>query len=348
MNDKDQHSPELIRQILDLHQLVAEQFHHQFMTSIEAEPVRKYWCESRGFSLKCAEAFKIGYAPASKNFLKLLCKDHDISPLVMNHSGLFYSSKGDSNCANLYTRFRGRLMIPIQDIPDRVIAFSARHLEQTPEDDLTRKAKYINSPSTPIFDKGKILFGLNHAISNMQDGDGYILVEGQLDAIRCWSLGLNTAIAVQGTSLTQDQLSLIKHSKPNYVECLLDGDKAGQKAAARYAALSIKTGLNFCFFQLPEKSDPDEFLRLHGKEGYDTERKNNQGAVYTLITSELPDRYNLTTCQKVRALESLFQVLKDSDSNVITETHIKTAARILNVSNSAAMEDFKGFKSERD
>src|SRR5205085_6819116 len=142
----------------------------------------------------------------------------------------------------LRSRFRGRLMIPIRDHQGRVVAFTARQTEMTPEDDPAREAKYVNSPETPIFTKGNLLFNLDRARTNVGEGKPFVLVEGQLDALRCWSVGLKTAIAPQGTSTTESQLvSLRRYHRQ--VERFGDGDSAGQKAALRFLPMALRAGL---------------------------------------------------------------------------------------------------------
>ena len=187
--------------------------------------------------------------------------------------------------AQLKPRFRGRLMIPIRDINARVIAFTARQLEQTPEDDPSQKAKYVNSPETLLFHKSKLLFGMDHARKHLKSTPYFILVEGQLDAIRCWSLGLNTAIAPQGTAITEEQLILMRRYEPSKIECLLDGDAAGKKAALRTLPLTFKVGLEFSYLTLPEKSDPDDLLCTKGIEGLEELRTSAFGPIQLLLTA---------------------------------------------------------------
>ena len=104
--------------------------------------------------------------------------------------------------AALKPRFRGRLMIPIRDIQGRVVAFTARQTELTPADDPAHEAKYVNSPETPIFTKGDLLFNLDRARTHSSSGP-FVMVEGQLDALRCWHAGLKTVVAPQGTAITE-------------------------------------------------------------------------------------------------------------------------------------------------
>ena len=331
----------LRKQIFSLHELAATWFHEQFLNSKEAESVRKYWIEERGFDLEIAKSYKIGYAPAQINAFALHCKEHSISTAAMHKAGLFYAYDNERDHGRFKSRFRGRLMIPIRDVQGRVVAFTARQLEQTPSDDPAKEAKYVNSPETPIFHKGRILFGMDHARKHLKEEDSFLLVEGQLDAIRCWSVGLNTAIAPQGTALTEEQLHLMRRYDPKTVECLLDGDRAGRKAALRYVSLALKAELDFQFLLLPEKADPDNLLRQAGAEALNPLRENAQNGIQLTVAEALPEDRSPNTSEKTKALKQVFELIKDLNSEVAKEDYIQEAARMLKVDPQNALRDFK-------
>lgn len=338
----------LRKQIFAVNELAANWFHHQFMKSEEAAPVRQYWNETRGFDTATAEAHKIGYAPAALNALALLCQKREISTQAMHQSGLFYAYDNESDHSRFKSRFRGRLMIPIRDVQGRVVAFTARQLPQTPDDDPAREAKYVNSPETPIFHKGRILFGMDHARTHLKDGDSFLLVEGQLDAIRCWSVGLHTAIAPQGTALTEDQLHLLRRYDPKSVECLLDGDRAGRKAALRYVPLALKAELDFRFLLLPEKTDPDDLLREQGAEALEPLRKNALNGIQLSVSESLPPDRAPNPHEKTAALRQVFELLQHIPSLVAREDYLTQAARLLRVDPELALREFRQFAPRRD
>ncbi|MFO8026356.1 MAG: DNA primase [Opitutales bacterium] len=330
----------LRKQIFELHELACEWFHRQLVESGEAAPVRTYWKEKRGFTGETAKAFKIGYAPAAPDAFALYCKEKDISTAAMHQSGLFFARDREQDHRNFKSRFRGRLIIPIRDVQGRVVAFTARQLEQTPQDDPAREAKYVNSPETPIFHKGRILFGLDHARTHLKEGDSFLLVEGQLDAIRCWTVGLHTAVAPQGTAITEEQLALLSRYEPASVECLLDGDPAGQKAALRALPLAFKAGLEFRFLLLPEKADPDELLRQNGAAALEPLRKTAKSGIELSIAGSLPEDRPPSTQDKSVALRNVFELLAHVPSEVAREDYIQNAARILKVDAQAALHDY--------
>lgn len=331
----------LRKQIFEIHELATTWFHQQFIESEEAAPVRKYWQDQRGFTMETADEVKIGYAPVARNALALYFKERGIPAAAMRQSGLFFARDNENFHDNFKSRFRGRLMVPIRDVQGRVVAFTARQLEQTPADDPAREAKYVNSPETQIFHKGRILFGMDHARTHLKEGGSFLLVEGQLDAIRCWSVGLHTAVAPQGTAITDDQLHLMRRYQPNTVECLLDGDKAGRKAALRALPLAFKAGLEFRYLLLPEKADPDDLLRQHGAAALEPLRANSKSAIELAISESLPEDRAPSTNEKTTALRNVFDLLQHVPSEVAREDYIQTASKLLNVDSHAALVDFK-------
>lgn len=327
----------LRRQLFEIHEIATAWFHHQFTESEEAATVRDYWQTERGFSQEIANEIKIGYAPATSGALAQHLNQQGISAEAMRQSGLFYGRSDEPvrDVLRLRSRFRGRLIIPIRDIQSRVVAFTARKLEQlTPKDDPTFEAKYVNSPETPIFHKGRILFGLDHARKHLTAGGNFLLVEGQLDAIRCWSVGLNTAVAPQGTAITNEQLQLMRRYQPKCVECLLDGDKAGRNAALRILPLAFEVGLDFQFLLLPEKSDPDDLLRKYGKESLEPLRKNSKNAIELAVSEYLPEDRLPNTTEKIAALDKIYALLDNVSSDIVKEDYISIAAGLLKVKQS--------------
>jgi DNA primase len=182
---------------------------------------------------------------------------------------------------------------------------------------------------------------MDHARTHLKEGASFLLVEGQLDAIRCWSVGLHTAVAPQGTAITDDQLHLMRRYQPSSVECLLDGDKAGRKAALRALPLAFKAGLEFRFLLLPEKADPDDLLRQHGAAALEPLRKASKSAIELAVSESLPDGRAPSTHEKTTALRNVFELLQHVPSEVAREDYIQTTSRLLSVDPHAALVDFK-------
>ena len=158
-------------------------------------------------------------------------------------------------------------MIPIREKLGRICGFTGRKFSVTPEWGEKKAPKYVNSPETPIFLKGQLLFNLDLANKAINEQKDFLLVEGQLDAIRCYTEGFHTTVAPQGTAFKDSQAELMRKSNPRRIVCLLDGDEAGQKAALSYVPIFLKTGLDAHFATIPVGSDPDQILVNQGKEG---------------------------------------------------------------------------------
>lgn len=336
------------KQAYEINALAAEWFHHHLIKSDQAEAIRTYWTEQRQFDLSIAREHLIGYAPPQPNALASFLQKKQFSIEALKASGLFFFNERETRIERLKSRFRGRLMIPIRDLNARVVAFTARQLEQTPLDDPSHKAKYVNSPETLLFHKSKILFGMDHARKHLQKDPQFLMVEGQLDAIRCWSVGLDTAIAPQGTAITEEQLLLIRRYEPSRVDCLLDGDSAGRKAALRTLPLTFKVGLEFQYLKLPEKVDPDDLLRKEGVQAIEALRQNSIGPIELLLEEALPKGKESTTQEKLNATQQVFELINHLKSDIAQEDYLKKVSKIIQISTANLFKDFSRFKQKKE
>lgn len=335
----------LRQEIFDIHETAAEHFHQVFKSaSPTGDWMRAYWTEKRRFTAELADEFKIGAAEPSGNELAaaLLRKKH--SEDALRQCGLFFIREGSVLGLNSFkSRFRGRLMIPIRDHQGRVVAFTARQTDLTPEDDPAREAKYVNSPETPIFSKSNLLFNLDRARSHVGEGKPFVLVEGQLDSLRSWSVGLKTAIAPQGTSITDGQLILLRRYHTQ-VECFFDGDSAGQKAALRFLPMALKAGLEVRFLggATDTKIDPDLLFLEKGLAGYDQVRAGSLSAMGFACRALLPSPETATPEQKARVAAELHALILNVESAVARSQFLAEAASLLRLPLAALQQDFDG------
>ena len=333
----------LRQEIFDIHETAAEHFHQTFRAASSTGTwMRDYWTSKRRFSMELSEEFKIGATEPTDTSLAavLLKKKH--SEEALRQCGLFFMREGALLGLNsLKSRFRGRLMIPIRDHQGRVVAFTARQTDLTPEDDPAREAKYVNSPETPIFTKGNLLFNLDRARSQVGEGKPFVLVEGQLDALRSWSVGLKTAIAPQGTSITEGQLVLLRRYHTQ-VECFFDGDSAGQKAALRFLPMALKAGLEVRFLggATDTKIDPDLLFLERGLAGYDAVSKASLSAIGFACRAFLPSPETATPEQKARVAAELHSLILNAESEVARSQFLAEAAGLLRLPLSAVQKDF--------
>lgn len=311
--------------LLDLHAYACEYYQECFHADQEdAAHVRDYWRTTRGFSMELANDFKIGFAPVDAKGLmqRLLQKQFPAS--ILKESGLFYTGRNAAAPEQWLPVFRGRLMIPICDLQGQVVAFTARQLELTPQDNPSWKAKYINSPETPLFKKGHMLFNLDRAKLACRDSSSLLMVEGQLDALRCHAVGLEAAIAPQGTAVTEQQLSLIKRYADR-LEVMLDRDDAGTRAILRLLPMAFRAQLEVSVYSLPEKADPDDFLRQFGRDGL-AQLERQPGIVYAarVLLPESP-----TPEVRSQVLQQLLQMLVQCPSAIVRQGYIDAIADVL-------------------
>jgi DNA primase len=340
----------LRQEIFDLHEQAAAHFHQAFLAAdATGEFMREYWTAQRKFPRELAEEFRIGAAGADGSGLGAFLLRRKFSEAALRQCGLFFvREEAALTLGSLKPRFRGRLMIPIRDHQGRVVAFTARQTSLTPEDDPAREAKYVNSPETPIFTKGNLLFNLDRARTAVGEGHPFVLVEGQLDALRCWQVGLKTAIAPQGTSITEPQLQLIRRYHTQ-VECFLDSDAAGQKASLRFLPMALKAGLEVRFLALAGagKLDPDLLFQEKGLPAYEELRRSSLSAVQFASAAYLPNPRGATAEQQSRAAQGIVELIAASESSVVRENLLAEASRHLLLPQRVLQQELEAFLVRR-
>jgi DNA primase len=232
--------------------------------------------DRRGIKAETARAFGIGFAPDARGKLKSALKGYG-DPLLVE-AGLLIQVEGKEP----YDRFRGRLMIPIRDPRGRTIAFGGRIIGEG-------EPKYLNSPETPLFDKGRTLYNLDRAAAASRKTGRVLVVEGYMDVIALAQAGIEEAVAPLGTALTEGQLERLWRLSDVPVLCF-DGDTAGQKAAIRAATRALPMlapGRSLAFVTLPEGLDPDDLVRQRGVAALETLLSEAQPLVDRLWAHEL-------------------------------------------------------------
>ena len=232
--------------------------------------------DRRGITPETARTFGMGFAPDSRGKLKAALKTYGDPMLV--EAGMLIQVEGKEP----YDRFRGRLMIPIRDARGRTIAFGGRILDQG-------EPKYLNSPETPLFDKGRTLYNLDRAAAASRKAGRVIVVEGYMDVIALAQAGIGEAVAPLGTALTEAQLERLWRMADVPILCF-DGDAAGQKAALRAAHRALPLlapGRSLSFATLPAGQDPDDLVRARGAAGLEAVLRDAEPLVQRLWASEL-------------------------------------------------------------
>jgi DNA primase len=278
--------------------------------SAHAQEARRY-LEKRGLSRATIARFRLGYAPASRSALKEHLGKAGFSTAEMVTSGMLITGE---DIPVPYDRFRHRVMFPITDLKGRVIAFGGRAL------DPDAPAKYLNSPETPLFHKGAVLFNAYNARSPAHDKNQVIVVEGYMDAIALSEAGFPQTVAPLGTALTEDQLKLLWRMAPEPILCF-DGDAAGRRAAYRAVETALphlKPGHSVQFVFLPDGLDPDDFVRQQGASAFQGLVASKTRPLFDVLVEREEQGAPLVTPEQRAALEARLKALvaKISDRGV--------------------------------
>ena len=240
--------------IYEICQLATQFFIRQLEASQEGQKMQKYLKE-RGLKQETLKEWQIGYTPNTWESLVDFLSSRGYPKEEVEKSGLAIKSRNKAN--SFYDRFRDRIVFPIKDINGTIVGFSARQNPYRPDE---KMGKYINTPNTLIYDKSKILFGLDKAKLEIRKQDSCILVEGQMDVIMSHQAGFSNVIATSGTSLTEIQLKTIKRYTDNLATAF-DMDSAGEIATKRSVDLAIENGFNTKVITLKESKDPADYIR---------------------------------------------------------------------------------------
>ena len=263
------------------------------------------YLKQRGLSGATVEQFRLGYAPDSWDaLLRHLGQVENVTALQLEAAGLVAPRQGGEGH---YDRFRQRLMIPIRDKQGRVVGFGGRSLDG-------REPKYLNSPETAVFEKGKILFGLDMAAGPIHRTDLAVVVEGYFDVIALHSAGVRNSVAALGTALSSWQIKqLCRASASKRIVLNFDGDSAGARASQRaiqeVEQLALQGQVELRVFSLPAGQDPDDYLRRHGSDAYGQHLAAAPLWLDWQIEQELQDCDPSRTGHFQRAMRSMVELL---------------------------------------
>src|SRR5437773_5924619 len=257
--DDEDRQHETRRALVQLHAEAAEWFHENLVKKKIGEPAREY-LKGRGIDKRIAKDWQIGFAPQSWDAFLSWALERGYQQRLLLESGLITRREEGDNKA--YDRFRNRIMFPIHNDVGEVIAFSGRILDKEAE-----TAKYVNSPETPLFRKGRVLFGLHKTKRGLIEADCAIVCEGQLDLITLFEAGITNVVAPQGTAFTEGQARILKRYVNEVVLCF-DADAAGQKAAERSLEPLLQNDLVVRVAEMPPGEDPDSLVRKEGAEKF--------------------------------------------------------------------------------
>jgi DNA primase len=320
--------------LLELHETATAWFEEQ-LRGPEGAVAREYLA-GRGLTPEGIKTFRIGYAPDSFNALRdRLSGAADNEAL--RASGLFSSKEqGDGSLGPIYDRFRKRVMFPIASESGRVIAFTARTLETGDK----AGAKYINSPETPLYSKGAVLFNLDKARTAIRQLEFALLVEGQMDCISVFLRGIQNVIATSGTAFTEQQVALLRrHTSQVIVN--FDPDAAGSNAAEKSIALLTEEGFNIKIVTLDDGLDPDRYIRERGVEAYKAALRDSRRQADYLIERARQMFPGASAEQKVKAMNYLLPHIRRMPEKLARDQFAGDAAQKLGIDSAVLREELR-------
>ncbi|MCF0234998.1 MAG: toprim domain-containing protein, partial [Thermoguttaceae bacterium] len=319
---------------------LAQKYRDAYLHSAEGEAARQYVNE-RGISAESAERFQIGYAPldfgatidwvgGDRKRVRILeaagvlafRDEYDASGAVKPRPRFAPTPKlSDAERRRYYDRFRGRVIFPIRDVQDRVVAFGGRLLPNTP---LKSPAKYLNSPETPIFTKSKMVYGLDLARNAIRKTNKVLVVEGYTDCVMAAQFGFENVVAVLGTALGAEHVKMLKRFAEKTI-LLLDGDEAGRKRAREVLHFFVEQAVDMSVLTLPDSADPCEFLLDKGAEAFADALENSTVDAMEHAFRAATHGIDLDNdvAGATRALDSLLEIVA-----LFPETGADAAARI--------------------
>jgi DNA primase len=314
----------------------ALQFYKLYLENTKAGQEARDYLHARGITDDIISAFDMGLSPDGYDTLTKTLTSKDI--LVSDLYDLGLVKQSDKEPDKFYDLFRRRVIIPIKDERGRVVAFSGRTYLDRDQD----APKYINSPQTKLFTKSNVLYHLDRAITAIQQTKRVVLFEGYMDVIAAVRAGIRDSVASMGTSLTRQQVELLKRHTNNVTICY-DGDPAGIEATSRAINLFVDAGMEVRIVLLPDRLDPDDYITKYGKaaladfidnkwiDGLEFEyRKNNMGIDFSKMLDI--ERFKKT----------VFDLIKNT-SHTIIEAYIKRLASDTSLSEESIRQDFEQY-----
>lgn len=284
--------------LIDLYEKASELFSHILLNTKLGEDALQY-LKKRGMTEDDIKNFDIGFAAPEDNLLLSFFKEHKIDQHLMAESGLFIESENQT----LRDRFFNRIIFPIKDTNGKIVAFSGRSLVKD-----KNHPKYLNSPETSIFNKGKVLYNFSQARSEIIQQKTVILYEGFMDVIAAHRAAVKNGIATMGTSLTEDHINAIKRVADRVIICF-DGDAPGQKAIARAIELLRQSSdLQISVVFIPDNLDPDEYVNQRGTAAFQNLMQQTGESSTSFLLKY--DRTGLNLANENDQLEYLKRALK--------------------------------------
>ena len=324
------------QKLLEVMDLTARYYHWLLTEGKSGEKARKYLTD-RGIGEKLIKTFNIGFAlPGWDNLIKYLVKKKNYKEELLESAGLINKKTGGSG---YFDKFRGRIMFPLLDAGGKMVGFFGGIL---PGLEKENEPKYLNSPETEIYHKGRMLFGFYQAKQTIREKKRVVLVEGQTDLISSFGAGVSESVAVGGTALTEDQIEMISRlAKTIYLS--FDADEAGLLAIKRAVEMAEKRGLDVKVVQIEGGKDPDEVARKYPNKWKEMVEKAVD--VYDFVMTKAMKKYDKNNVHGIKKItEEVVPFLSKIENSVVREVWIRKFADKLGVEVGIVKDEVERFK----
>ena len=306
--------------ILSASEWITKLYHHLLRYTKDGKTGYQYF-KDRGITDKTIDTFQLGFAPNVKDFTAEFLQKKGFHQQILVKAGLLSLNEDNS----ITDRFRGRVMFPIRNHLGKTIAFGGRTISE-------QEPKYLNSPESDLFQKGKILYNFDLAKKHIRKQSEAVLFEGYMDVISAYEAGVKNGVATLGTSLTESQARLLRRYVDAVIICY-DADKAGNEAAYKAAGLLQKIGCHVKIANMQDGMDPDDFISEFGAEAFQNQVIKSSLTFTSFYMKYLKKDYNLSLeGDRIQYIEKLLEYLATIESSVEREYYLKEVSDSYNVS----------------
>ena len=326
------------KSLYEVNELARNFFHNCLMLTPYGKPALEYLA-ARGISDEIIKDFKIGYAPNDWDKLATAFVKRGTSTKQLLNAGLVGTRARDGG---VYDRFRNRVMIPIVDQTGHVLAFGGRILDSSDGD----APKYLNSPETKIFNKRRVLFGLDRAASAITREGFAIVVEGYMDAISLVANGIKNVVATLGTAFTLEHARILNRHSRRIIFCY-DSDEAGQRATMRALPIITDVGAQASVIIIPDGKDPDDFVRKHGSDAFQALAADAMPMIDYRIKYVLEHVDHRTLDGKINALREILSAIAKMHDSALRNEYSRKLASALDLDPNTVNSEWKNLSLNR-
>ncbi|WP_236635961.1 MULTISPECIES: DNA primase [unclassified Exiguobacterium] len=302
------------KQMRDAHRIIADLYHEVLMKT-EAGEVGLTYLRERGLAETTIGQYKIGYAPDQRRFTVDSLERRGFDLEVMVEAGLISKSRS----GEYFDRFEGRVVFPIADRDGTIVGFSGRAIDD-------RQPKYVNTAETPLFNKSELLFGFSQARASMRKQKRVLLVEGNVDVLQVAQAGTAEVVASLGTAFSSQHARALSRMVDEVVICY-DGDHAGQEATLKVVRMLEAYPLDVQVLMLPEKTDPDDYIRTNGREQWQRFVESERLSVLDFMNRTLRRGKNMNReGERIRFIEAMLGEISKTDNSIRRDLYLKKLA----------------------